>query len=473
MQKRTVVAMVFFATLLWAGPASAQDAITVETVQFNLDVLYFMVAIVLVFFMQAGFAMLESGLTRSKNAANIMMKNTADFSFGILAFFFVGFGLMYGADAAGLIGTDTFALGAGSYSETGLSGDPFLAVDFLYQAVFAATAATIVSGAVAGRMKFSGYVLLSIAMTTLIYPVVGHWKWGGGWLDGIGFYDFAGSTLVHLTGGVAALTAAAILGPRIGKFGGDGKPRVIPGHAAPLTVLGTFVLFFGWFGFNGGSVLAADGALLAPVLLTTALAGAAGGATAMLITWARYGKSDMSMTCNGILAGLVGITAGADQVGPIAAIGVGLAAGALVVLAVRAVDRVGIDDAVGAFSVHGACGILGTWWVGIFANTEGLTGLWHGGGAGLLLDQVVGTLAVAAFVAAATACVTLALKAAGLLRVSEEEEIEGLDIHEHGMYGYPELAVGSQAYPGGPATAPTGEVIARSAPVMRAAAAYE
>ncbi|MGI8573905.1 MAG: ammonium transporter [Egibacteraceae bacterium] len=467
MRRKLLLAGTFFGTMALSGPAFAQETIDAATVQLNLNVIYFMLAIVLVFFMQAGFAMLETGLTRSKNAANIMMKNMADMSFGFLAYFLVGFGFMYGASAGGLIGTDTFALAAGSYTD-GLSAPVAtdsipIAADFMYQVVFAATAATIVSGAVAGRMKFSGYVILSIAMTAFIYPVVGHWKWGGGWLDALGFYDFAGSTIVHLTGGVAALTAAAILGPRLGKFGKDGKARALPGHAAPLTVLGTFILFFGWFGFNGGSVLAADGPVVANVLLTTALAGAAGGCAAMLFTWFRYAKPDMSMTCNGVLAGLVGITAGADQVGPFAAIGVGLVAGVVVALSVAFIDRIKIDDAVGAFSVHGACGILGTWWVGIFANTgaEGLTGLWHGGGVALLIDQIIGTVAVAAFVAVATAAVVLLLKATGHLRVSEEEEFEGLDIHEHGMYGYPELALGPQAYPGGPATAVSGEVVSR------------
>ncbi|AXV06918.1 Ammonium transporter [Euzebya pacifica] len=452
------------ALLVLAGPAAAQDVATVEDValvQFNLDVVFFMLAAGLVFWMQAGFSMLETGMTRSKNAANIMMKNMADACFGIIAYFLLGFGLMYGASAGGFIGTDTFALSAGSYSELGLyGGDSFLAADFIFQAVFAATAATIVSGAVAGRMKFSGYLIVTLLMTTLIYPIVGHWKWGGGWLDSLGFYDFAGSTLVHMTGGVAALVIAGILGPRIGKFAKDGKPRAIPGHSMPLATLGMFALFWGWFGFNGGSVLAADGSLVGPVLLTTTLAGCAGGGTAMVYTWLRYGKPDIGMTINGVLAGLVGITAGADQVGAIAALVIGVIAGVLVALAVPAVDRLGIDDAVGAFSVHGVNGAWGTLAVGIWANTgeEGLTGLWHGGGAGLLVDQLIGVVAVSAFVAVCAAALAFALKATNLLRVSEAEEIEGLDIHEHGMYGYPEAALGASAYPGGPVTAPTGEV---------------
>jgi Amt family ammonium transporter len=460
---------VLAASVVLAGPAAAQEAATAEDValvQFNLDVIYFMLAAGLVFFMQAGFAMLEAGMTSSKNASNIMMKNTADALFGIIAFFFVGFGIMYGADVAGLFGTDTFALSAGSYNELGIEGDPFFAVDFLYQAVFAATAATIVSGAVAGRMKFTGYIVMSVAMTAFIYPVVGHWKWGGGWLNELGFYDFAGSTLVHMTGGVAALVLAAILGPRIGKFAKDGTPRAIPGHSMPLAYIGMFILWLGWFGFNGGSVLAADGAAVAPVLLTTMLAACGGGMTALLYTWGRFGKPDASMTINGVLAGLVGITAGPDQMGPIAAIVVGLICGVLVAVSVTVVDRLKVDDAVGAFSVHGVCGAFGTLAVGIWANTgpDGLTGLWHGGGAGVLIDQLVGVVSVGAFVAVAAAIVGFGLKAAGLLRVSETEEIEGLDIHEHGMYAYPENALGTAAFPAGPVTAPTGEVTARRSP---------
>ncbi|MPZ87670.1 MAG: ammonium transporter [Nitriliruptorales bacterium] len=451
MRRRLLVAVTVPATLfLIAGPAHAQEEeLTLEAVQLNLDVVFLMLAAALVFFMQPGFAMLETGLTRSRDSANILMKNMADASFGILAYFFVGFGLMYGASRLGLIGSDTFALAPGSYTE-GLGDDPFVAVDFFYQAVFAATAATIVSGAVAGRMRFSGYVILSVFMTALIYPVIGHWTWGGGWLDGLGYADFAGSGIVHLTGGIAGLTTAAILGPRLGKYGPGRKPRVMPGHSAPLAVLGTFILFFGWFGFNGGSVLEADGLAVAPVLLTTLLAGVAGGAAAICFTWARNGKPDVSMACNGVIAGLVGITAGADVVGPIAAVVVGLVAGVLVTLSVRIVDRLGVDDAVGAFSAHGTCGVLGVLWVGAFANTTDFTGFWHGGGWGLLGAQIVGALAIIAWVAAATAALALILKASGFLRVSEEVETEGLDIHEHGMYGYPELALGASAYPGAP-----------------------
>lgn len=450
-------------TVLFAGPAGAQEAAEAafleqtdpQSIQNNLDVLFYLICAALVFFMQAGFAMLEAGMTSSKNASNIMMKNTADALFGIIAFFLVGFGLAYGADVGGLIGTDGWALGAGSYNAAGVAGDPFLAVDFLYQAVFAATAATIVSGAVAGRMKFGGYIVMSVVMTSLIYPIVVHWQWGGGWLSELGFYDFAGSTLVHMTGGVAALVLAAILGPRIGKFAADGTPRAIPGHSIPLAYIGMFILWLGWFGFNGGSVLSADGALVAPVLLTTMLAACAGGAAALVYTWARYGKSDASMTVNGVLAGLVAITAGPDRYTMLMSVLIGLIAGVLVVVSVAVVDRMKIDDAVGAFSVHGTCGAFGTIAVGLFA-TDG--GLLYGDGAGVLVDQLIGVVAVAAYVTVMAAIVGFGLKAANMLRVSETEEIEGLDIHEHGMYAYPEQALGTAAFPAGPVTSANGEV---------------
>jgi Amt family ammonium transporter len=427
--------------------------LTADAVQANLDIIFVAVAAALVFFMQAGFALLETGFVRSKNAATVMMKNLTDFCVGALAFFAVGFGLAYGTKVAGLFGSDTFFLLGDAYEPvTGGS----LEIDFLYQVVFAATAATIVSGAVAERMKFSGYLLTSLLMTALIYPIVVAWKWGGGWLDGLGFYDFAGSTLVHYTGGVAGLVGAMVLGPRIGRFVG-GKVNPIPGHNIPFGVLGTMILFLGWFGFNGGSVLAADGAAVAPVLVTTTLAGAAGGLAATLYTWVRYGKPDVGMACNGVLAGLVGITAGADRVSNLGAILVGLLCGVLVVVSVAVLDRLRIDDPVGAFSVHGTCGAVGTLWVGLFAVEaagDGAypAGLFYGGGFDALIAQAVGVVAVGAWVGAVASIVFLVLKAANLLRVSEEEELEGLDIHEHGMYGYPDLALGTAAFPAGPRT---------------------
>ncbi|HVL99555.1 MAG TPA: ammonium transporter [Egibacteraceae bacterium] len=419
----------------------------VEGLELSMMVIYLMVATVLVFIMHAGFMCLEAGLVRSKNAANIVMKNLMTIAVGMVVYFLIGWGLMYGTNVAGLFGSDSFALIGGSYAP-----DATLEMDFAFQAMFAATAATIVSGAVAERMKFGAYVAIAAGMTALIYPIVGAWTWGGGWLDALGFTDFAGSTIVHMTGGIAGLVATVFLGARIGKFGPDGKARAIPGHSMPLGMLGVLLLFFGWFGFNGGSVLALDGETIAKVLVTTALAGGAGGVAAAYFTRVRYGKFDVAMTGNGILAGLVGITAGADVVSNFGALAVGLVAGVVVALAVAFFDAIRVDDPVGAVSVHGVCGIVGTLWVGL-AHTE--EGLFYGGGVSLLLAQVIGVLAVALWVAVAMALLLSVIKAVIGLRVSEDEEVEGLDIHEHGMYAYPEAALGTSAYPAGPVTEPT------------------
>jgi Amt family ammonium transporter len=416
------------------APAYAQD-LSIEDLAVATIVLYLMVATVLVFIMHAGFAMLEAGFTRQKNVANIVGKNLMTISLGIIVYYAIGWGLMYGEQVAGLFGTDGFFLSTAPYdtAETGYT----LEIDFAFQAMFAATAATIVSGAVAERMKFGAYVAVAVVMTGLIYPIVGAWTWGGGWVDELGFADFAGSTIVHMTGGVAALVGAAFLGPRIGKFDpATGKARAIPGHSMPLAALGTLLLFFGWFGFNGGSVLELDGELIGFVIVTTALAGGAGGAAAGIYTRLKNGKWDVAMMANGILAGLVGITAGADAVAFEMALLVGLLAGVLVAVSVTAIDSLKIDDPVGAISVHGTCGILGTLWVGL-AATDG--GLFFGGGAELLIAQVIGIVGVAAWVGVASAILFGVLKAMGQLRVSEEEEIEGLDVHEHGVAGYPEL----------------------------------
>ena len=419
---------------------------TLEELSTSTLILFIMVASALVFLMHAGFAMLEAGLSRQKNTANILMKNLLTLSVGLLVYYCVGFAFMYGANV-GVIGTDGFFLANFSEYEP-LAGS--IEIDFLFQGMFAATAATIVSGAVAERMKLEAYIVVVVVMTALIYPIVGAWKWGGGWLDALGFADFAGSTLVHMTGGVAALVGALILGPRTGKYTSEGKPVAIPGHSMPLTILGVLLLFFGWFGFNGGSVLALDGPVIAAVLVTTALAGAAGGVSSAFYTKARYGKFDVGMTGNGVLAGLVGVTAGADVVDNTGAILVGLVAGVLVAVAVPLLDKV-VDDPVGAVSVHGVCGALGTLWVGLFAVEGGLV---YGGGAELLLDQAIGVVSVSAFVAAATAILFLGLKVTMGIRVDEQEEFDGLDIHEHGVYGYPELALGAQAFPAGPSHEP-------------------
>jgi Amt family ammonium transporter len=424
------------ALLLVSAPAYAQEeGLTLESLELNALILYLMVATVLVFIMHAGFALLEAGFTRSKNAANIIGKNLVTISIGMLTYYAIGWGLMYGEQVASLLGTDMFFLRGGSYEP-----DAILEIDFAFQAMFAATAATIVSGAVAERMKFGAYVTVAVVMTGLIYPIVGAWTWGGGWIDQLGFADFAGSTIVHMTGGIAGLVGAIVLGPRIGKFDAKtGKARAIPGHSMPLAALGTLLLFFGWFGFNGGSVLELDGAAIAAVLVTTALAGGAGGVAAAFYTRLKGGKWDVAMTANGILAGLVGITAGADAVNNDMAILVGLLAGVLVAVSVHALDSLRIDDPVGAVSVHGTCGILGTLWVGLAASDGGL---FFGGGLELLTAQVIGIVGVAAWVAVASAVLFGTLKAMGQLRVSEQEEIEGLDVHEHGVPGYPELVYG-------------------------------
>lgn len=444
--------------VLSAAPAIAQVEDTVDLEGLNVFVmtLYLVVATALVFLMHAGFSMLEAGMSRTKNVANIIAKNLLTISLGIVVYYLIGWGIMYGELVAGFLGTDGFLLSGATGGEGELITTE---IDFAFQAMFAATAATIVSGAVAERMKLGAYLVVVVALTALIYPIIGAWTWGGGWLDELGFADFAGSTIVHLTGGVAALVGAAILGPRIGKFGKDGKPRAIPGHNITFVALGTLLLFFGWFGFNGGSVLDLDGGALGHVIVTTALAGAGGGVTAAFYTRLKNGKFDVAMTANGILAGLVGITAGADSVSHIMALVVGLLAGVLVAVSVAAIDRIGIDDVVGAASVHGVCGILGTVWVGL-AHVE--DGLFYGGGAGLLGVQATGVVATIAFVGVTTAILFTVLKATGFLRVSEQEEIEGLDQHEHGVPGYPELAYGSGSAPSGYESGSTGAAAPRS-----------
>jgi ammonium transporter, Amt family len=422
-----------------AVPALAQveDTVDLEALNVFVMTLYLVVATGLVFMMHAGFSMLEAGLTRQKNLANIIGKNLLTITLGIITYYVVGWAFMYGDLAGGFIGTSGFLLS----DATGGGGELITTeIDFAFQAMFAATAATIVSGAVAERIKFGSYLVVVVALTALIYPVVGAWTWGGGWLDELGFVDFAGSTIVHLTGGVAALVGAAILGPRIGKYGKDGRPRAIPGHNIAFVALGTLLLFFGWFGFNGGSVLELDGGVLGHVIVTTALAGAGGGFAAAMYTRLTGGKFDVAMTANGILAGLVGITAGADVVSHMLALVVGLIAGVVVAISVAAIDRAGIDDVVGAASVHGVCGILGTLWVGL-AHVE--EGLFYGGGASLLGIQAIGVVGTIAWVGLATAALFAGLRAVGFLRVPEQEELEGLDVAEHGVAGYPELPYSS------------------------------
>lgn len=399
----------------------------------SIDTIWVLLAAALVFFMQAGFALVEAGFTRQKNTVNIMTKNLIDFSTGSLLFFIIGFGLMFGADIGGVIGTPDLFFSKGW--EGNVPGLAFL----IFQTVFAATAATIVSGTMAERTEFKSYFFYSIAITAFIYPVSGHWIWGGGWLSQLStpFHDFAGSTVVHSVGGWIALMGAIALGPRIGKYNGK-KVNAIPGQNMIYGALGVFILWLGWFGFNPGSQLAASGAenasAISHIFVTTNLAAAAGTVSALVTSWLRFGKPALSLALNGALAGLVAITAGCDIVSPAGAVAIGLLAGVLLVFSVTIFDHVlKIDDPVGAVSVHGINGAFGTLMVGVFA-TEG--GLLYGGGFSLLWSQIIGVVAVAAWSMAAGFVLFRILKVTIGLRVSRRVEEEGLDIYEHGESAY-------------------------------------
>ena len=448
-------------TLLWALPVGAQETETtladVESAnaatQAIMDNLWLVIAGAMVFLMQAGFAFVEAGLTRAKNIANIMAKNLADMAIGAVAFFIIGWTIAYGSSDSNWWGglNDFFFKDSGDPNvlfdmSAGLSP----ATNFFFQVVFAATAVTIASGAMAERTKFSGYLIFSAAMTAIIYPVVVHWTWGGGLIAQINigdhvYSDFAGSTIVHLTGGVAALVGAAILGPRIGKYGPDGKARAIPGHNIGFAVVGVFILWFGWFGFNAGSELVADG-LLSFLAMNTLMAAAAGVLGASLIVFLKTGIADVAMAGNGALAGLVSITAPVGTVEPWAALVIGFIGGTIVVLAVLFFDRIHIDDPVGAIAVHGVCGIWGTLSIGLFAKYDdaflsggGLTenyGLFYGGGIEQLLVQALMILIVVTWVGVTSFVVFKAIDMTIGLRVDEEEEVTGLDVAEHGSAGY-------------------------------------
>lgn len=407
-----------------------------------VNTIWVLMASALVFFMQAGFAMVESGMTRAKNAGNIIMKNLMDFAIGTPIYWILGFGIMFGGSGALIGGIDFFTQGA--YTAILPAGVPKYAY-LIFQTVFCATAATIVSGAMAERAKFLAYCLYSAAISAIVYPLSGHWIWGGGWLAQLGFHDFAGSTAVHMVGGVAALIGAKILGPRIGKYDSNGKPRAIPGHSLTLAALGVFILWFGWFGFNGGSTVAAEGdsvlESLGNIFITTNLAAAAASIVVMIITWIRYQKPDVSMTLNGSLAGLVGITAGTDLVTPVGSFFIGLIAGLVVVYGIEFIDKVlKIDDPVGAIGVHGICGALGTVMVGLFSATEysyagGVMpkGLFYGGGFKLLGIEILGVVSVIAWVSIAMLIIFTIIKKTVGLRASQEEELAGLDVSEHGL----------------------------------------
>lgn len=394
----------------------------IEAVQSSVDMMWMMIGAILVFFMHAGFAMVETGFTRSKNTVNILMKNILTVSLGSILYFFVGFAIMFGPSAFGMIGTEGFAL-------LGREDIGF----FVFQAVFAATCATIISGAVAERMKLSSYLLLTVAMTGIIYPVVGHWVWGGGWLSQLGFIDFAGSSVVHLTGAVGALVAAWLIGPRIGKYSGQ-VVNVIPGHSIPLGALGVFILWLGWFGFNGASTLAADTTLVPTVIANTLLAASAAVLSTALHTKFRYKRMDASLSLNGALSGLVGITAGCANVSLIGAIAIGLIAGVIMTESIRFFDvKAKIDDPVGAISVHGIGGIWGTLAVGLFDTTNGA---FYGGGVGILGVQIVGIAAIIAWTSLTVGGSLLVIRSFSTLRVSKEAEIVGLDFYEHGTQAY-------------------------------------
>lgn len=405
-----------------------------STALFTANNVWMMVCTALVFFMHLGFSFLEIGLTRQKNTINILFKNFFIITIGLLLYALGGFKLMYPGFEEGAAGFFKFAGFGITPPEGGIGMTAAYAdggytwwTDFLFQGMFAATAATIVSGAVAERIKLTSFMLFSILYVGLVYPIVGSWKWGGGFLDGMGFYDFAGSTLVHSVGGWAALVAIFLLGARIGRFDKDGKPLAIPGHNLPLAAAGVLILWLGWFGFNGGSVLSADPKLTSLTLVTTCLAAAAGGVSSAIFSNILYKNYDLTMFMNGVLGGLVGITAGADQMSPLDAIFIGAIAGIIIVLGVALVDKLRLDDPVGAVAVHLICGIWGTLAVGIFGEMAGLD---------QFLIQLAGVGIVGAFSVICSFAILIPIKATIGLRVDKEEELKGLDLAEHGMDAY-------------------------------------
>ena len=421
----------------WAGnepPTALSNKAAIDLVQTHADYVWTLVAAALVFFMQAGFAMVETGMTRAKNAINIMMKNLMDFALGSLAYWAIGFGLMFGVTTTGFFGTSGFFL-----SDFTPGGDPWVLAFWMFQVVFAATAATIVSGAMAERTKFSGYLIYSVFISAIIYPIFGSWAWGslyhgGGWLEGLGFIDFAGSTVVHSIGGWAALAGAIVLGPRIGKYDKNGNIKPILGHNMPLAALGVFILWLGWFGFNPGSTTAANKDI-AMIFVNTNLAAAAGCTLAMITSWLKFGKPEVGMSLNGALAGLVAITSPCATVSPLSSIIIGAVAGVLVVFSVLFFDKIKVDDPVGAVSVHGVNGAWGTISAGIF-NIGGFS-------LKLLGVQILGVATAfvwsfgAAFILFKVISLTMGL------RVSPQEEAEGLDLAEHGGNAYPDFETSS------------------------------
>ncbi len=402
-----------------AGVASAQ---TIEEVATASNEMWLVLAAALVMFMQPGFALVEAGFTRAKNAGNIIMKNVIDFGVGGLMYWAVGFAFAYGGSSLG---------GFIAYGDVFFFNDNARASEWLFQVVFAATAATIVSGAVAGRVKFKAYLVYTPFITGFIYPIVTHWTWGGGWLADLGYTDFAGSGIVHMLGGVAALAGVMVIGPRIGKYDENGKPKAIPGHSITLGALGVFILWFGWYGFNAGSTLGSVGADIATPAVTTTLAACAGAIGAMVTAWIVVGKPDVGFTLNGVLAGLVGITAGTDAISFSGSVLVGLIAGGIMVFSIIGLERAGIDDPVGAISVHGTAGLWGVLAVGIFGPAS-------------IIDQAIGGVAIIAWTFITSYLVFKLVDVLVGIRVSAEEELNGLDRSEHGGEAYPEFVFQEQ-----------------------------
>ena len=468
MTKKLLLTFLFAAILMaraWAGdepPSAESNKELIDLVQSHADYLWTLVAAALVFFMQAGFAMVETGFTRAKNAVNIMMKNLMDFSMGSLAYWAIGFGLMFGASSTGWFGTSGFFL-----SDFKPGGDPWVLAFWMFQVVFCATAATIVSGAMAERTKFSGYLIYSAVVSAFIYPIFGSWAWGSlfngqGWLENLGFIDFAGSTVVHSVGGWAALAGTVVLGPRMGKYMRDGQIKPILGHNMPLAALGVFILWLGWFGFNPGSTTAANKDI-AMIFVNTNLAAAAGAILAMITSWVKFGKPEIGMSLNGALAGLVAITSPCASVTPLSAVIIGAAAGVIVVLSVLFFDKIKVDDPVGAISVHGVCGAWGTLAAGIF-NIGGTS-------LKIIAVQLLGIGAAFLWVfPTAFLMFKLIDKTVGL-RVSPEEEMEGLDLAEHGGNAYPDFGISSYSgvgFPGGPGSpGVSGDAVGQLEPIKQ------
>lgn len=430
-------------------PTPEELATSIDVVGYAVDNIVMMICAVLVLFMQAGFAMLTAGFVSQKNVVNILFKNVMDMCIGVTLYYVIGFGLMYPtsttasfpkpAEAANKY-VDFGGFGIQTIDPAATTGTLHPQVDWLFQAAFAAAAATIVAGAVAGRMQFKAYLIYSAILTGVVYPISGYWKWGGGWLDQIGFYDFAGSGVVHMVGGFAGLAGALVLGPRMGRYTADGKPVPMPGHSITIATLGVFILWIGWYGFNPGSQLATVGAAntnaIMKVAVNTTLSGAIGGIVAMACSWSLFGKADFSMALNGALGGLVGITANCDGVTNWQAMEIGAVAGVLIVLGVMFLDKLKIDDPVGAWPVHGLCGMWGVLATGIFGDYSGNDPAANGSVYGNMTAQITGIFALACWAFVTMFAVFLALRIAKILRVSPEEEAKGLDISEHGMSAY-------------------------------------